>query len=184
CHPSVAIAAHYIPGTETADVGGDWYDVFRLPNNRIALSVGDVVGRGLTAAAMMGQIRQTIRAMALAGYAPSRVLWEAGAVLKLTHEREGMATAIFGILDPDELTFTYAAAGHPPPIVVAPDGDIRELREGGLPLGVAPHGTALLDQTCPLPPGGLLFLYTDGLIESTRDILAGQCGARAPPRQS
>jgi len=127
----VAISAHYIPGTETADVGGDWYDVFRLPNNRIALSVGDVVGRGLTAAAMMGQIRQTIRAMALAGYAPSRVLWEAGAVLRLTHEREGMATAIFGILDPDELTFTYAAAGHPPPIVVVPDGDIHELREGG-----------------------------------------------------
>jgi len=173
-HPSVAISAHYIPGTETADVGGDWYDVFRLPNNRIALSVGDVVGRGLTAAAMMGQIRQTIRAMALAGYAPSRVLWEAGAVLRLTHEREGMATAIFGILDPDELTFTYAAAGHPPPIVVVPDGDIHELREGGLPLGVAPQGAALLEHTCPLPPGGLLVLYTDGLIESTRDILAGQ----------
>ena len=181
-HPSVAISAHYIPGTATADVGGDWYDVFRLPNNRIALSVGDVVGRGLTAAVMMGQIRQTIRAVALAGYGPSRVLREAGEVLRLTYEREGMATAIFGILDPDELTFTCATAGHPPPIVFVPNGDIHELQEGGLPLGAAPHETPAPEHTRPLPPGGLLVLYTDGLIESTRNILAGEAALAAAVR--
>ena len=181
-HPSVAISAHYIPGTATADVGGDWYDVFRLPNNRIALSVGDVVGRGLTAAVMMGQIRQTIRAVALAGYGPSRVLREAAEVLRLTYEREGMATAIFGILDPDELTFTCATAGHPPPIVFVPNGDIHELQESGLPLGAAPHETPAPEHTRPLPPGGLLVLYTDGLIEFTRDIVAGEAALAAAVR--
>ena len=169
----ITLDAVYVSGGAESEIGGDWYDAFRLPDGRIAVSVGDVVGSGVQAAVMMGQLRQSIRAAALEGHSPAAVLERAGRVLQLTYEREGMATAVFGILDPVSRTFTYANAGHPPPALGAPDGEIQPLALGGGPLGLS---AAKLppDHTVSLPAGGLLVLYTDGLIESTRNPADGE----------
>jgi serine phosphatase RsbU (regulator of sigma subunit)/anti-sigma regulatory factor (Ser/Thr protein kinase) len=171
--PGVAINAAYVPGVSESEIGGDWYDVFRLPDGRVALCVGDVVGRGLQAAVIMGQLRQSIRAAALEFHSPLMVLERAGRVLHLTYEAEGMATAIFGIFDPVLLTFTYSAAGHPAPVLVSPDGQVEVLACGGLPLGVETPNIPSA-WTVPVPRGSLLVLYTDGLIESTRNVIEGE----------
>ncbi len=170
--PGVKIDAVYVPGTSESEVGGDWYDVFHLPDGRIACSVGDAVGSGLQAAMIMGQVRQSIRATALETSDPSGVLDRAGQVLRLTYGATAMATATFGILDPVSLTFTYATAGHPPPVVAMPDLGARPLAGGGVPLGLGAKPTIV--RTVSLVPGALLALYTDGLIESTRNLAEGE----------
>ena len=179
--PGVKIDAAYLPGTSEAEVGGDWYDVFRLSDGRIACSVGDAVGSGLHAAMIMGQVRQSIRATALEGNDPSAVLDRAGKVLSLAYESPGMATAVFGILDPVALTFAYTTAGHPPPVLATPDQEARALTAGGLPLGL---GDSMLPavQTVSLLSGALLTLYTDGLIQSTRQVAEGEARLLAAVR--
>ncbi len=171
--PGIKIDAVYMPGAAESEIGGDWYDVFRLPDGRIAVSVGDVVGSGVRAAVMMGQVRHSIRATALDGHNPSGVLDRASRVLQSTYEREGMATAVFGILDPVSRTFTYAIAGHPPPALATSDGEIQALASGGGPLGLSEAKLSPV-RTVSLPAGGLLVLYTDGLIESTRNLAEGE----------
>ena len=179
--PGMTIAAAYVPGAAESKIGGDWYDVFRLPDGRVALSVGDVAGRGLQAAVIMGQIRQSIRVAALEFLSPSLVLQRAGRVLRLTYEAEGMATAVFGILDPISLTFTYSAAGHPAPLLALPGGRVDVLECGGLPLGVETPNIPPA-WTVPVPRGSLLVLYTDGLIESTRNVIEGEAALAAVVR--
>jgi len=179
--PGVHVHAAYLPGTVESEIGGDWYDVFRLPDGRVAISVGDVVGHGLQAAVIMGQVRQSIRAAALEGHSPSMVLIRASSVLRLTYEIEGMATAVCGVFDPVGCAFTYATAGHPAPVLAALDGNIEMLAAGGLPLGaqtLRPQG----DITVGLAPGSMLLLYTDGLVESTKDVLAGEKALMAAVR--
>ncbi len=171
--PGIEIDTAYLPGARDSKLGGDWYDVFHLSDGRVALSIGDVVGRGLDAAAMMGQIRQTIRAVALSGHEPSAVLEHASRVLNLTHEADGMATAIFGVLDPVTRTFEYSVAGHPAPVVAPPDGPARALPAGGVPLGFV-STDELTSQRVVLSPGTLLTLYTDGLTEFAHDAPAGE----------
>jgi GAF domain-containing protein/anti-sigma regulatory factor (Ser/Thr protein kinase) len=166
----LTLRAAYRPGGQL-EVGGDWYDAFVLPDGRVVVAIGDVVGRGLEAAVVMGQVRQAIRAVALAGGGPAVILEQAGTVLSLAHGSDGMATAIVGIIDQDAASFTYASAGHPPPIVAASADRMERLAGGGPPLGVlaqAPYR----EVTAPLPLGGLLVLYTDGLLESSRDAIA------------
>lgn len=171
---SVAIHAAYLPGASESDVGGDWYDAFCLPNGCIAVSVGDVVGRGLNAAVVMGQLRQTIRAAALHGHNPATVLEQAGNILGWTSAGGGMATALFGILDPDSCVFTYAVAGHPLPVIATAAGEAHLVESAGsLPLGVGGGQPAPL-QSISLQPGTLLVLDTDGLIELARDLTAGE----------
>ena len=179
--PGVHVHAAYVPGAVESEIGGDWYDVFRLPDGRVAISVGDVVGHGLQAAVIMGQVRQSFRAAALEGHSPSMVLIRASSVLRLTYEIEGMATAVCGFFDPVGCTFTYATAGHPAPVLATPDGKIETLAAGGLPLGaqtLRPQG----DTTLTLAPGSLLLLYTDGLVESTKNVLAGETALMAAVR--
>jgi anti-anti-sigma factor len=171
--PGIEIDAVYVPGASESDVGGDWYDVFRLPGGQIALSVGDVVGTGMRAAVVMGQVRQSIRATALEGEPPSVVLERASKVLRLTYERDGMATAIFGILDPVASTFVYTTAGHPPPVLATLDGRSEFLASGGVPLGIREAKLSPV-RTASLPAGALLALYTDGLIESGRNLAKGE----------
>jgi PAS domain S-box-containing protein len=171
--PGVRVHAAYVPGTVESEIGGDWYDVFRLPDGRVAISVGDVVGHGLQAAVIMGQVRQSIRAAALEGHAPSTVLVRASSVLRLTYEVEGMATAVFGVFDPMACAFTYAAAGHPAPVLATPDDKIEMLATGSLPLG-AQIPRPREDVTLTLPAGSLLLLYTDGLVEANKDVVAGE----------
>jgi len=179
--PGVAIHAAYVPGATESAIGGDWYDVFRLPDGRVALSIGDVVGHGLKAAVIMGQVRQSIRAAALESPTPSMVLARAGSVLGLTYEVEGMATAVFGVLDPMSLTFTYATAGHPAPVLATPDGRVDMLTSGGLPLGA--HNLQVSPGwTVSLPLGSTLVLYTDGLVEATRNVIQGEAALLSAAR--
>ena len=168
--PGVRVDAAYMAATQASDVGGDWYDAFRLPDGRLCVAIGDVVGHGLPAAVIMGQVRQAIRTAALEGHDPAKVLALANHVLELNRQ-EGMTTAIVGLFDPLASTFTYAAAGHPGPIV-AGGGRVATLTSGGLPLGFL-GSTGVPTWHVDLAPGSLLVLYTDGLIEFGRDAPAG-----------
>jgi len=164
--------AAYLPGTAEAIVGGDWYDAFELPDGRVALSIGDVAGHGLSAAIVMGEVRHAFRAAALGATLPSVVLERANAIVNMRAEPV-MVTAIFGFLDPTTSTVTYAVAGHPAPILAMPDAGPERLPAGGIPLGIAPAVDAS-DWTFTVAPGSLLAFYTDGLIEHDRDIIRGE----------
>ncbi|HLJ59123.1 MAG TPA: SpoIIE family protein phosphatase [bacterium] len=172
--PGIAVhAAYRSGGVRESDIGGDWYDVFRLPNGHLALSIGDVAGRGLRAAVTMGQLRQSIRAAALEHTDPSIVLKHVSDLLALTDGDDTMATALFGVLDPNTCVLAYATAGHPAPILVGHDLEPARLGCGGLPLGYLGDEPLPL-QTVELPAGSLLVVYTDGLVETRYDPIVGE----------
>ena len=171
-HAHITFDAAYIPATEEAIVGGDWYDAFTLPDGRIALSIGDVAGHGLRAAVVMGEVRQAFRAAALNPNSPSDVLERANTIVNM-RPNPTMVTAIFGIIDPVTATFTYAAAGHPAPVMALPCMLVERLPSGGIPLGIADTVDAT-DWSFTIPPGAYLALYTDGLIEHSHDVIAGE----------
>lgn len=167
----VKIATAYLPGSRGDDVGGDWFDAFLLEDGRIGLSVGDVSGRGITAAVTMNLVRQSLRAAAYEDADPGSVLFRANRLL-VRSETATMVTAIFGVLDPITLEFRYASAGHPLPLVGGNSGSIETLEATGVPLGIfddydSTTKIALLDA------GAILVLYTDGFIEFSRDVIAG-----------
>jgi anti-sigma regulatory factor (Ser/Thr protein kinase) len=168
----LAFDAAYLPGAEEAIVGGDWYDAFRLPDGRIAFSIGDVAGHGLRAAIVMGEVRQAFRAAALNPNSPSLVLERANTIVNM-RTNPVMVTAIFGIADPRDGTVTYASAGHPAPMLALPCGVVQLLPKDGVPLGIVDRIDAT-DWTFTVPPGALLTVYTDGLIEYSRDIVEGE----------
>jgi serine phosphatase RsbU (regulator of sigma subunit)/anti-sigma regulatory factor (Ser/Thr protein kinase) len=163
--------AFYMPAGEEQLVGGDWYDAFRLPDGRVALSVGDVAGHGLPAAVTMGEVRQAFRIAALAEREPDAVLSLADRLLLLRDDAVTV-TAIFAIYDPRERLFRYATAGHPPP-VLATRAATFVLPHDGLPLGIQ-TGCERRCWDFTLAPGSLVVLYTDGLIENNRDIVYGE----------
>jgi GAF domain-containing protein/anti-sigma regulatory factor (Ser/Thr protein kinase) len=156
-------AWRYLPGAAGTHIGGDWYDVIPLERGRVALVIGDVMGRGLQAAAVMGQLRATARAYASAQLGPGEVLERLDqAVARL--EQAQITTAAFGVLDPINCTLTIASAGHLPPLVTGPH--IRPYYidvEPAPPLGV---GLAKCPElTVALPENATLLLFTDGLVE-------------------
>jgi anti-sigma regulatory factor (Ser/Thr protein kinase) len=171
-HELVHFDAAYIPATEEAIVGGDWYDAFTLPDGRIAISIGDVAGHGLRAAIVMGEVRQAFRAAALNPTSPSDVLERANTIVNM-RQHPIMVTAIFGIIDPATATITYAAAGHPAPVLALPCLLVERLPSGGIPLGIADSIDAT-DWSFTIPPGAYLAMYTDGLIEHSHDVIAGE----------
>jgi anti-sigma regulatory factor (Ser/Thr protein kinase) len=171
-HELVHFDAAYIPATEEAIVGGDWYDAFTLPDGRIALSIGDVAGHGLRAAVVMGEVRQAFRAAALNPTSPSVVLERANTIVNM-RQNPIMVTAIFGIIDPATATITYAAAGHPAPVLALPCTMVERLPSGGIPLGIADSIDAT-DWSFTIPPGAYLAFYTDGLIEHSKDVVEGE----------
>ncbi|HLJ59219.1 MAG TPA: PAS domain S-box protein [bacterium] len=181
--PGIAVhATHRSGGAREADIGGDWYDAFQLPNGHIGLSIGDVTGRGLRAAVIMGQLRQSIRTAALEHANPATVLQRVAEVLTMTEGDEAMATALFAVIDPATSTLAYATAGHPAPILVGRDLSAKLPACGGGPLGYL--GMELPPfQTLQLPPGSLLVLYTDGLTENDRDPIAGEAALVAAAGQ-
>lgn len=168
----VEIATVYRPGSETLEVGGDWYDVFRLGDTTLALVVGDVVGHGLDAAVAMGQLRGAVRALAPTG-SPSRVL-DALDLFVEQVPQAAMATLAYAELDLENGALTYACAGHPPLLLHGPDG-CRLLWEGrSLPLGASFEGHRRTQATDRLAAGETILLYTDGLVEDrARGISAG-----------
>lgn len=158
-----SVATWYSAGTEHLDVGGDWYDAIELPNGLLGVSIGDVVGRGLRAAAAMGQLRSALRGLALEMRGPGATLESLNRFAAMTPGTE-LATVAYGELDPISGTFTYACAGHPPPVAWI-DGKVRLLDEGRSPLLAAGYDGRRGEATCELPPGSTLVLYTDGLVE-------------------
>jgi anti-sigma regulatory factor (Ser/Thr protein kinase)/PAS domain-containing protein len=173
--PGVRLDVAYEPAEREALVGGDWYDAFELPNGLIAVEIGDVAGHGIEAAIVMNQVRHTVRAAALRDPDPTAVLTSANRVVN--SQRQPMVTALFGVLDPLTLTFTFASAGHLPPLLVTENGDVRALRCEGLPLGVAEE-LSVPTRTETLEPGGALVLYTDGVVEDQHDPIAGERALR------
>ena len=158
------VAARYLPAATEASVGGDWFEMLDLPGERLAVSVGDVVGSGIGAAAAMGQIRSAVRVLALAGKHPMELLETMDAFAESV-EGAPMSTAVCAELDTRTGHITYACAGHPPPLVVGPSG--ARFLEGGRrpPLSMPPANAAVSDASDHLEPGETLVLYTDGLIE-------------------
>ena len=131
--PGLATAAHYLPGGPDVEVGGDWYDVMQLPGGGIGLAMGDVVGRGERAAALMGQLRNAVRAYAFEGKSPGEVMDCVNGLL-LDAGSEHMATMIYAVLDPESGELRMVNAGHPPPLLVA-RGTARFLEGAERPAG-------------------------------------------------
>ncbi len=162
--PGLALAARYLPATHGLNIGGDWYDAFRQPDGGVIVVVGDVTGHGLRAAVMMSQLRTALRAYAVDGGSPGRLLTRLHTFLHHL-QPDLFATAVIARFHPDDPTLTWAAAGHPPPVLRTPDGRVRTLdAKPGAMLGI-PLRQEIADHTVPLAPGTTLALYTDGLVE-------------------
>jgi serine phosphatase RsbU (regulator of sigma subunit)/anti-sigma regulatory factor (Ser/Thr protein kinase)/putative methionine-R-sulfoxide reductase with GAF domain len=164
--PSIAgleVATRYVPA-ESSGLGGDWYDLFELPESRVALAVGDVVGHGVVAASVMAQLRTALRAYAAEGHDPAsvvqsvdRLMWQLGPT--------AMTTLAYLVLDPLEETLEVVTAGHLPPLLIDPGGEPRYLEvEGSLPLGTS-QTEVYGSQVIPFPAGSAIVLFTDGLVE-------------------
>ncbi len=180
--PGTEFHAAYRPASDEAEIGGDWYDAFALPDGRIAVSMGDVAGHGLEAATVMGEIRQAMRTTAVGEHSPAAVLEHINSVINL-RKSIGMVTAIFGYYQPQTRELTYAVAGHPPPVLTIIDGFSGLLPGGGMPLGVETQIQAK-DWIIALPPRSCVVFYTDGMTEHSRDVIAGErqlieCSIRA-----
>jgi PAS domain S-box-containing protein len=161
------LAARYLPGARGAAIGGDWYDVLERPDGRVALVVGDVAGHGLRAAASMGQLRNAFRAYGLVESSPAEVVARINRLV-MSGVEQVMATVLYLVLDRETGEVAFSAAGHPPPLVLAPDGP--RFLEGGrsVPIGAA-DAAVFREATVILPPGSSILLYTDGLVER-RDV--------------
>jgi|HubBroStandDraft_5_1064220.scaffolds.fasta_scaffold00699_2 serine phosphatase RsbU (regulator of sigma subunit) len=168
---AVSFSATYLPATEEAKVGGDWYDALQLSANRVLLAIGDVTGHGIEAAIAMNRARQLLIGSALLDPDPRRMLERVNR--QLVQEDGTLITAIAGVIDTSTYEFAYATAGHPPPVLYEPDGRARLLEVGGMPLGLA-AGTVYRTQRLQTVAGAMIVLYTDGLIEHSRDIAAGE----------
>ena len=169
--PGLEVAARYIPAASEAEVGGDWYDVIPIDSSRVGLVMGDVAGKGLAAASMVGRLRSAMRAYALEGREPADVIGSLNQLVWSEVEDSEMATLVYAVADPVASTLTWVNAGHPPPLILAADGTTSFL-EGprSVPLGVMPF-PSYEEGTAPLPEGGTLLLYTDGLVERPGELL-------------
>jgi PAS domain S-box-containing protein len=181
---AVEVASRYLPASAHAGVGGDWFDVIPLSGARVALVVGDVVGHDIHASATMGSLRAAVRTLADVDLPPdelltrlddlvSRISAEASADSGDDADRDVAATCVYAVYDPVSRRCSLARAGHPLPALVTPDGDVSFFDvPAGPPLGLG--GLPFESTEIELPPGSILALYTDGLIESRdRDIDLG-----------
>ncbi|MFJ3306765.1 SpoIIE family protein phosphatase [Streptomyces sp. NPDC086549] len=162
--PGLELASGYLPASSDNEVGGDWFDVLMLPGGRTGLIIGDVMGHGIRAAAVMGQLRVMARTLACHNVPPGHLLRHLNSTIADLGDCE-LATCAYAVYDPTTSSCLIARAGHPPPALADPHGMVRFLDTPcGTPLGVCvddPFDT----EHVPLPTGTLLALYTDGLIE-------------------
>ncbi|MFJ5531963.1 SpoIIE family protein phosphatase [Streptomyces sp. NPDC093261] len=180
---ALEVAHRYVPSGSTAGFGGDWFDVIQLSGSRVALVVGDVVGHGIRSTATMGRLRTAVRTLADVDLAPDELLTHLDDLVShLASEGAGDevaelgATCLYAVYDPLSRRLDLAAAGHPAPAVLWPDGSARLVpMSAGPPLGVG--GLPFEATALELPEGALIALYTNGLIRSRgRDV---DCGAAA-----
>ena len=160
--PGTDVAVRYVASETSVEIGGDWYAILPLDQDRLGLAIGDVAGHGLHAVADMASARFSLRALALTEPAPEVVLSRLNDVLRVFGP-DSMITAIYGVLDPSALTWSYATAGHCPAVLRHVDGT-TELLDAPCdpPLGVR---SAYRARTQRIEPGTTLVLYTDGLVE-------------------
>lgn len=164
--PGIVLAARYLPVTRNMEIGGDWYDAFRLPDGRLAVATGDVMGKGLTAAAGMGRVRNALRALALTDPRPAAVLSGLDRLFLATEMEEQVTTVAYLVVDPVTGDGIAGNAGHLPPLLLSRDGPPRlETAEGGTPLGWA---SPRHQYSFRLPPGNTAVLYSDGLVENRK----------------
>ncbi|WP_214405041.1 SpoIIE family protein phosphatase [Pseudonocardia lacus] len=164
--PRVRMAAHYLVAGDENAAGGDWFDAVALPDDRVAVMVGDVVGHGPDAAGVMGQLRAVMTQLLLDGWGIAEVIARLDRFAARVPAAAG-STVCLAVVDPAAATLEYASCGHPPPLVVAPGGWASYLElPGGGPLAVA--GDPPEVASVPLRPGHLVMLYTDGLVERRR----------------
>ncbi|MGH7737341.1 MAG: ATP-binding SpoIIE family protein phosphatase [Candidatus Tyrphobacter sp.] len=178
--PGLLIDAAYRSATGD-EIGGDWYDVFEISRRLVAFGVGDVAGHDLQAATVMGAVRQAFRVAAHGGADPAAVLSAVNAIV-CSQLRGRMVTAFFGVLDRSDGTLRYAIAGHPSPLLVGPERDVRSLDGGGLALGISSRVEYRTSST-HLHVGNAIVLYTDGLVETERDYEKGMESLTAAIRE-
>ncbi|WP_093798411.1 SpoIIE family protein phosphatase [Streptomyces sp. Wb2n-11] len=181
------LATRYLPGTALGRVGGDWFDAVRLPGSRTALVVGDVMGHGLNAAAMMGQLRTAVHTMAALDIPPARLLRNLDDLAHRLGDHY-LATCLYAVYDPVAGELLISSAGHLPPVLVRAETGRSELIDvpGGALIGLG--GVAFGTARVPVSPGDRLVLCTDGLVEERgEDIgtgLAALCESAAHPAAS
>ncbi|MFF9155203.1 PP2C family protein-serine/threonine phosphatase [Streptomyces sp. NPDC014846] len=165
-HPA---AVRYRPATEALHVAGDWYDLVDLPGDRMAVTVGDVVGHGLSAAGVMGQLRSALTAASLVADGPARALEVLGLYARTVDGAEN-ATVATAFIDWQTGTITYSSAGHPPPALLRRSGAVEFLDQAtDPPLGARPQHASRIQAAAAFREGAALALYTDGLIERRRE---------------
>ena len=159
----IQTGARYLPASTSPYVGGDWYEGLLVSDSKLAVVVGDISGHGVAAAADMALIRGMLSALLHAGVPASDVFGEVSGVLG---QRKGvlLATAALAVVDVAADLITFATAGHPPPLLLLPGGEVRVLSTANTPmLGLSPRRT--VSDTAPFPRGAQLVMYTDGLVE-------------------
>ena len=161
-HSGIQVAADYRPADRAHDVGGDWYDVFDLPDGRVAFAVGDVVGHHLAAAAAMARLQSALRIVAQSAGGPAQVLEELDRASAFISNAE-MATVGYADYEPATRLLRYACAGHLPPLLLTDDGAEYLWKARSMPVGVDPSDRAQAERT--VPAGATLIWYTDGLVE-------------------
>ena len=160
------LAARYLPASRES-LGGDWYDAFAIGTGQIVVAIGDVVGHGIPAAAVMAQLRTALRAYAVEGHAPGQVLELVNRLMTGVGPR-AMTTLVYGVIDSERGSLDLVVAGHPPPLLISPAGEASFIEaSAGVPLGVSDLAR-YEHRSIPFEPGTTLLLYTDGLVE-TRD---------------
>jgi PAS domain S-box-containing protein len=163
--PGLSVAARYLPAAAEAEVGGDWYDVLPTPGGGVGLVMGDVAGKGLAAASMVGRLRSALRAYALEGHPPARVVEQLNRLTWTEGDESQMTTLLYVVVDAAENTVRWVNAGHLPPLLVVGDRLPHFLEGGGsVPLGVLPF-PAFEEVSVRMEPGSTVVLYTDGLVE-------------------
>jgi PAS domain S-box-containing protein len=163
--PGLSVAARYLPAAAEAEVGGDWYDVLPTPSGGVGLVMGDVAGKGLAAASMVGRLRSALRAYALEGHPPARVVEQLNRLIWTEADESQMATLIYVVVDPGAGELHWVNAGHPPPLLLS-DSGLPQFLEGGasVPLGVLPFPD-FQEVSAGIDQGATVVLYTDGLVE-------------------
>jgi serine phosphatase RsbU (regulator of sigma subunit) len=164
---SISLAARYLPGAQGVDVGGDWYDSIPC-GERLALVVGDVVGKGLDAATVMGQLRTSVRVLTTLDPSPAAVLTGLDHAVDRLGGEDVFATLLYLLVDPADGDAVLARAGHMPPLVARPGQPPDYVTDGGsLPLGPPPGPRPQV--ALALPAGSVVVLFSDGLVECHPD---------------
>ncbi|WP_267063703.1 PP2C family protein-serine/threonine phosphatase [Streptomyces mirabilis] len=162
-------AVRYRPAVGALNVCGDWYDLLDLPGDRTAVAVGDVVGYGLAAACVMGQLRSALSAASRVADGPAQAL-DALDLYTRSVDKAESTTAVLSVIDSTNRTIAYSSAGHPPPALLHPDGTVDFLDQATDPsLGARPEPTPRPQAETAFTEGATLVLYTDGLIERRRE---------------